>query len=116
MSVTSVAGDSQKITVTVYLDEALLNLTPYSVTFRALRDDGTLITKTLGDGVVLLAQSGATLGQMEITILPADYPASWLATPYGTHLKVPYEVEIVNGTTRYTPVQDTWIVTGQMIA
>lgn len=116
MSASAVAGDTQKITVTVYVDEVLLDLTPFSATFLALHSDGTSVTKTLGSGIVFLTQSGATLGQMEITILPADYPTSWLSVPFRTEIKIPYEVEIVNGATRYTPAQGDLVIKGQLIA
>lgn len=116
MSITSVLGDSQSITITVRVNDALLDLTGYSATFRATsKVDGTSITKTTGSGITLATQSGATLGQLTVAIVTADYPASWLTTAYGSNLKAHIELEIVNGATRYTPLQDVWILRGQLV-
>jgi len=42
------------------------------VTVKRRSPDAALVTLTVGDGVVLCAQAGATLGMADVTILGAD--------------------------------------------
>lgn len=67
-----------------------LDLTGYALTLRAVARDVDPITKTLGGGIELLPQSGATIGHYRVTFLPADT----VAIVRNTEFKV--EVEAVS--------------------
>jgi hypothetical protein len=72
-------GAHATITITVYDEtDTLVDLTDHGVSFRvklAVTDAVPLIAATVGDGITLLAQTGDTLGQAEIAIVPADTAA-----------------------------------------
>jgi hypothetical protein len=114
MPIETTSRDTTRITAKVLLDGLPLDLTPFeSITFHAFSGDGNYITKTLGAGVELAAQSGATLGWIYVSIARTDYPAPWRALPHGQKLTVDYWVEIADGPVGYTPVVDTWEITGK---
>jgi hypothetical protein len=74
-----------------------------TITFRAWDNDGNEIVKTTADDITLYAQSGATLGQYAIPIAPADYPAAWIAIPYGTNRRVYTAIQrVISGAVRET--------------
>lgn len=91
------------------------DITGDGITFRAWDDDGNEIEKTEAD-MDIYTQSGATLGQAAIPILPGDYPAAWLALAYGRHRNVNIAIERVRSADDVIETQfGTWKITGQGI-
>lgn len=65
------------------------NIDGQTIIFRAFDADGNEIRKTTTDDeIVILSQTGATLGQAGIPIAAGDYPDAWLALPHGVPRRV----------------------------
>jgi hypothetical protein len=68
-------GADHRILITITESGAPIDLTGRAITFTAKRsrEDATpLLQKTVGNGIALLTQSGGTLGQCVVSIVPAD--------------------------------------------
>lgn len=73
-----VRGTHVTVRITVYdADDARVDLTGYAMSFRVARELAGAVefTKTVGVGITLLTQSGDTLGQAEVALVPADTAA-----------------------------------------
>lgn len=91
------------------------DITGDGITFRAWDDDGNEIEITEA-AMTIYAQSGATLGQAAIQIIPSDYPAAWLALAYGKTRQVNVAIERVRSADDVIETQfGTWKITGQGI-
>lgn len=92
------------------------DVTGHTITFRAWDPEGNEIVKTTaGGGITLSPQSGSTLGQYAIAIAAADYPAAWVALPYGVPRKVYTAIERVVGADVSESGTPDWKIIGQGI-
>jgi hypothetical protein len=92
------------------------DVTGNTITFRAWDSDGNEIVKTTADDITLYTQSGATLGKYAIPIVPADYPAAWIAITYGPTKRVFTAIQRdIAGVIRETRT-GVWLIEGQGIA
>jgi hypothetical protein len=99
---TMVAGDTRTMVCSAFdSDGAPLDLTGYDVEFRA-RSDSLTIDKSIGDGIELLTQSGATLGHVRITLLPVDTTSVSVVTNFRIEVQITSGGGIVS-----TVVQDS---------
>lgn len=97
-------GDDRTITLT-FKDGAgaLEDLTGQTVKFRAYDDAGIEIAKSTGFGITHLAQSGDTLGQAQVTFVPAD------TRQWSKSTLLQYAVEKTDAAGKAeTPVHGTW--------
>lgn len=77
MSITIYKGNSKSWILTVKdSTQSPIDITGYTLEFQvkgAVDDaDPALISKSVGSGITILTQSGATLGQAQIDVIPAD--------------------------------------------
>ena len=92
-------GDDQQLLIIITDDNGPVDLTAYTAISASIWEcdraavADPVISKTLGAGVTLLAQSGTTLGQATIDIDAADW-APWMDITKNTRMEV--EVDRVN--------------------
>lgn len=111
-----IVGDDARFTFTGRDSTgAAEDITGHAITCMLADDQGNSLTLTVGSGITLLTQSGATLGQATIAITPSDFPAAWLALGFGTTRRLNVEVQRVGGGFTST-LQTRWVLKGQMIS
>lgn len=105
MTTAIISGDDRTLTLTVTGADGLpQDLTGLGVEFRLENLAGAVVSKTVGAGITLLAQSGATLGQATVSVDGVDTAGA------GSNERWDVEVRVTSGADRVTALQTQFAI------